>query len=78
MFALLLLLADGATTPPANPAPAPTGNPLGDMTFFVPLILIFVIGYFLMIRPMRKQEADRKAMAGNLRKNDKVLTSAGI
>jgi preprotein translocase subunit YajC len=78
MFAQLLLWA--VNPAPGNPTPNPNqGGDPGQMLYtFLPLILIFILGYFLMIRPMRKQEADRKAMASNLRKNDKVLTAAGI
>jgi preprotein translocase subunit YajC len=76
MFAQLLLWA---VDPPAGgPSPQGQGDLSQMLATFGPLILIFVLGYFLMIRPMRKQEADRKTMASNLRKNDKVLTAAGI
>jgi preprotein translocase subunit YajC len=46
-----------------------------SITLFLPLIILF---YFLMLRPMRKQEQDRKSLASNLKKNDKVLTASGI
>ena len=74
---LLLLLADAAPqgSPPAG---GQGGNPTDFMVSLLPILAIGVLFYFLMLRPMRKQEADRKAMASNLRKNDKVLTSAGI
>ena len=80
MFAHLFLLAQAANNAAGGGTPSGTnqGNPADMLQMFLPLILIFVLGYFLMIRPMRKQEADRKAMASNLRKNDKVLTAAGI
>jgi len=80
MLAQLFLLADAAanTGSPAAPAGGQQSDPFGGLGFFLPLIVIFGLGYFLMIRPMRKQEQDRKAMASNLRKNDKVLTAAGI
>ena len=45
---------------------------------FLPLILIAVLFYLLLIRPMKKQEAERQAMASNVKKNDDVLTGSGI
>jgi preprotein translocase subunit YajC len=78
MFAhLLLLLADG-TAPGGGTPPQGGGDPFGGLGIMFPMILIFIVGYFLIMRPMRRQEAERKAMATNLKKNDKVLTAAGI
>lgn len=45
---------------------------------FLPLILIFVIFYFLLIRPQSKKAKEHKAMLENLKKGDKVITSGGI
>ncbi len=45
---------------------------------FVPLILIFVIFYFMLIRPQKKKEQEHQKMLGNLAKNDEVVTSSGI
>lgn len=54
-------------------------NPGGGAAFsFLPLILIAILFWFLLIRPMKKQEQERQAMASNLKKNDEVLTSGGI
>jgi len=39
---------------------------------------ILVLFYFILWRPMQKQEKERKNLLGNLKKNDRVLTSAGI
>ena len=46
--------------------------------FLPPIIVIFALMYFLLIRPQRKQEAARRAMIASIRKNDKILTSGGI
>jgi preprotein translocase subunit YajC len=78
MFAHFLLWAVDQAPAAGGQQPANQGDPLQMLQMFWPFILIFILGYFLMIRPMRKQEADRKAMATNLRKNDRVLTGAGI
>ena len=45
---------------------------------FIPLILIFVIFYFFLIRPRQKKVKEHKAMVESLKKGDKVVTSGGI
>ena len=45
---------------------------------FIPLILIFVIFYFFLIRPQQKKVKEHKAMVESLRKGDKVVTTGGI
>ncbi|MFA4990277.1 MAG: preprotein translocase subunit YajC [Candidatus Omnitrophota bacterium] len=45
---------------------------------FVPLILIFVIFYFMLIRPQRQKEKEHQKTLSNLAKNDEVVTSSGI
>ena len=45
---------------------------------FIPLILIFVIFYFFLIRPQQKKVKEHKAMVEGLKKGDKVITSGGI
>ena len=45
---------------------------------FIPLILIFVIFYFFLIRPQQKKVKEHAAMVKNLSRGDKVVTSAGI
>jgi len=45
---------------------------------FIPLILIFVIFYFFLIRPQQKKAKEHKLMVENLKRGDQVLTSGGI
>jgi preprotein translocase subunit YajC len=45
---------------------------------FIPLILIFVIFYFFLIRPQQKKVKAHKAMVETLKRGDKVVTSGGI
>ena len=45
---------------------------------FIPLILIFVIFYFLLIRPQQKRVAEHKLMISNLTRGDTVVTAGGI
>lgn len=52
-----------------------TINPIVNL---LPLIFIFVIFYFLLIRPQRAKEKEHQKMLGQLNKNDEVVTSSGI
>ena len=45
---------------------------------FIPLILIFVIFYFFLIRPQQKKVKDHKTMVGSLKRGDEVITSGGL
>ena len=45
---------------------------------FIPLILIFVIFYFFLIRPQQKKVKEHKEMVKNLKRGDEVITSGGI
>ncbi len=58
---------------------ATSGNTLGSMlTMFLPLILVFVVMYFFMIRPQKKQERQDAQMRDNLQVGDEVTTIGGI
>ena len=59
----------------AMAAPQAQGDPL---TSFLPLIVIFVIFYFLLIRPQSKEAKEQKLMIEALAKGDEVVTSGGI
>lgn len=52
-----------------------TPNPLMNL---VPIVAIFAIFYFLLIRPQQKQQAEHETMLKNLKTGDKVLTSGGL
>jgi preprotein translocase subunit YajC len=45
---------------------------------FLPLILIFVVFYFLLIRPQQKRAKEHKQMVEGLRRGDRVVTSGGL
>ena len=45
---------------------------------FIPLILIFVIFYFFLIRPQQKKIKDHKSMVSSLKRGDEVVTSGGV
>ncbi len=63
---------------PAPQGGAGQGGPAGLITSLVPLILIFVIFYFLLIRPQQKRAKEHKTMIDNLKKGDKIITSGGL
>lgn len=56
------------------------GNPTAPnpIVSLMPIILIFVVFYFLLIRPQHKKEKERQKILSQLQKNDGVITSAGI
>jgi len=74
LFALLIMLADGEA---ANP-PAPPPSPWATLFQFAPFLAIGVLAWWLLIRPMKKQEQERKLLLSALKKNDRVVTSGGI
>ncbi|MBP7240586.1 preprotein translocase subunit YajC [Amaricoccus sp.] len=59
-------------------AQAAAGGAAGGLIGFVPIILIFVIMYFLMIRPQQKKLKDHRAMVDALRRGDQVVTAGGM
>ena len=61
-----------------TPAYAQTTGNFGGFASLVPLILIFVIMYFLLIRPQQKKVKEHKAMVEELRRGDQVVTQGGI
>lgn len=59
-------------------AQAAPGGAAAAFSTFIPLILIFLIMYFLLIRPQQKRLKEHKAMVEALRRGDQVLTGGGI
>ncbi|MEM7745763.1 MAG: preprotein translocase subunit YajC [Pseudomonadota bacterium] len=59
-------------------AQAAGGGGLDIIGSIAPLVLIFVIFYFLLIRPQQKRAKEHKNMVENLRRNDRVVTGGGI
>ena len=60
-------------------SPAYAANGAGDsFGMFVPLILIFVVFYFLMIRPQQKKQKNHREMIGALRRGDRIVTNGGL
>jgi preprotein translocase subunit YajC len=68
---LSLILAQTQSSPAA-----PTGG--GGFGFFVPFIFLFIIMYFIMIRPQMRRQKEQQRLVGSLKTGDRVVTSAGI
>ena len=51
---------------------------LGGATQFLPLVLIFVVFYFLLIRPQQQRQKEQKQMLNALKRGDRVVTGGGI
>lgn len=68
--------AQTATDTPASTAP--TQNTSSMLMSVLPLVVIFVIFYFLIIRPQQRKMRAHRAMVSGLRRGDKILTSGGI
>lgn len=64
----------------AQAAPAAAGgeSPLSGLTGMLPLVLMFVVLYFVMIRPQMKRQKEAKAMIEALAKGDEVVTAGGM
>ncbi len=54
------------------------GQGAGGFTGFIPLILMFVIFYFLLIRPQQKKTKTHREMVSSLRKGDRIITTGGL
>ena len=82
-YSLMNLLADAAQTTATTDAAAATEVSAGA-TFIayalqlLPMILIFVVFYFVLIRPQRKKDKEAKAMLDNLKVGDRICTIGGI
>ena len=55
-----------------------SGNPGSALMGMMPLVLMFVIFYFLLIRPQQKRAKEHKAMLEALKRGDEVVTTGGI
>ncbi|HVZ07457.1 preprotein translocase subunit YajC [Rhodopila sp.] len=55
-----------------------TGGLLGNATQFAPLILIFAVFYFLLIRPQQQKQKEMRSMIASLKRGDRVVTGGGI
>ncbi len=57
---------------------ATSAGPMEMIASFLPMILLFVVFYFILIRPQRKKDKENKAMLANLKVGDDIITIGGI
>ena len=57
---------------------APSATTGSDLMAFLPMVLIFVVFYFLLIRPQQKKAKEHRTMLQALQKGDEVVTAGGI
>jgi preprotein translocase subunit YajC len=62
----------------AQAAPAATGGAESSLLSLLPLVLMFVVLYFIMIRPQMKRQKEHKAMVDALAKGDEIVTAGGL
>ncbi len=62
----------------AQTAPAATGGAESSLMSMLPLLLMFVVLYFIMIRPQMKKQKEHKAMIEAIAKGDEVVISGGV
>ncbi|MEO0081230.1 MAG: preprotein translocase subunit YajC [candidate division WOR-3 bacterium] len=58
--------------------PSPTGGGVNSLLGFLPIVLIFVVLYFLMILPQQRRQKKHQEMLSALKRGDRVVTSCGI
>jgi len=78
MLSLLNFVTEAYAMGPAPQAGGQPGGIQGMIASLLPLILIFVVFYFLLIRPQQKKAKEHRQMLENLKKGDKVITAGGI
>ena len=57
---------------------AASGQGAGGFTSLIPIVLMFVIFYFLLIRPQQKKAKEHREMISQVRKGDRIVTSGGL
>ena len=62
----------------AEAAGAAAQQPQSGLVGFLPIIILFVLFYFLLIRPQTKRAKEHKQMVGSLQKGDEVVTNGGV
>ena len=70
--------ARAQTTAPAAPAATGIESMFGNLTGMLPLVLMFVVLYFVMIRPQMRKQKEHRTMIEALAKGDEVATAGGL
>jgi preprotein translocase subunit YajC len=61
-----------------SPAYAQAGDPTGGLMGLLPLVLIFVVFYFILIRPQQRKAKEHREMLAQLKRGDRVVTGGGV
>lgn len=78
MLSLFNFINEAYAMGPAPQAGGQAGGAQGMIANMLPLALIFVVFYFLLIRPQQKKAKEHKQMLDNIKKGDKIVTAGGI
>ena len=79
LFGIAAAVAETAATGAAATGEATTGGSIASLAVtFLPMILIFVVFWFMLIRPQRKKDKQVKEMLNNLKAGDRICTIGGI
>jgi preprotein translocase subunit YajC len=62
----------------AQQGDSPQAGPAGILPVLLPSVLIFLVFYFLMIRPQQKKQKEQKDMLANLKTGDHIITTGGL
>ncbi len=73
-----LILQQAAEAPPGGTEGEAQPGGGGFLFQMLPFVVIFILFYFLLIRPQKRQQKDREALLSQIKKNDHVATSGGI
>ena len=63
---------------PAFAQAAPAASQTDSLLTFLPMVAIFVVFYFLLIRPQQKKQKEARAMLESLNKGDEIVTAGGV
>jgi preprotein translocase subunit YajC len=74
----VLIASLSAFITPAYAQAAPASSPTDSLLTFLPMVAIFVVFYFLLIRPQQKKQKEARAMLESLNKGDEVVTAGGV
>lgn len=79
LFGISAAIAETATDTAASTGEATAGSSIASLAVtFLPMILIFVVFWFMLIRPQRKKDKQVKEMLNNLKAGDRICTIGGI
>jgi preprotein translocase subunit YajC len=76
--AVSVLFAEEMPTKPAEGTPPARTSGGGDFTFLIIIVGMFALMYFMLIRPQRKQEKQRREMVAAIKRGDRVITIGGL